>query len=115
MCLVTGNRQLSSQDDMATMLSTVGVVDPCDLRKGAVVTLKAPGWRAGTPPSLDPARSAPSVPDLCLSFDAVARADSAVWLSGGLQIVVRSPAGRPRRRSGVTAGLLGGNVAPGAV
>ena len=28
MWVVTGNRQLSSQDDMATLLSTVGVVDP---------------------------------------------------------------------------------------
>ena len=70
------------------------------------------GCRAGMPPSLDPARSAPSLPDPCRAFDAVARADSAVWLSGGLQVVVRASAGRPRRRSGVTAELLGGNVAP---
>ena len=66
------------------------------------------------PPSLDLVRSAPSLPDPCRALDAVARADSAVWLSGGLQIVVRASVGRLRHRSGVTAELLGENVGPGA-
>ena len=80
----------------------------------AAVRRRGGGSRTGTPPSLDFARSPPCPPDHFRPLDAAARSDSAVWLSGGWPIVVRAPAGRPHRCSGVTAELLGGNVAPAA-
>ena len=47
------------------------------------------GYRAGMPPSLDLARSAPCPHDPTRPSDAAARSDSAVYLSAGSQIVAQ--------------------------
>ena len=69
------------------------------------------GHRAGMPPSLDLARSAPCPHDPTRPSDAAARSDSAVYLSAGSQIVAPAPAGRASHLSGITAELLSGNAA----
>ena len=64
---------------------------PTRAQVSAALRRQSGGYHAGTPPSLDPTCSPPSLPNACRTLDASARAGSAVWLCGGLQIVVRAP------------------------
>ena len=64
---------------------------PTRAQVSAALRRQSGGYHAGTPPSLDPMCSPPSLPNACRTLDASARAGSAVWLCGGLQIVVRAP------------------------